>query len=216
MKTSATTNQIVAADRFISLHPGHRDVAYAYYLKALDYYIQIVDVERDQRVTQQALDALVRRWRAAFPDSDSYARDAKLKMDLARDHLAGKEMDIGRYYEGQGEYLAAINRLPDRGQPVSDHHPRARKRSPDWSSATTRWASRTKRNARLPCCSATTIPSTAWYKATYELMTTGAETATAKQAHRSRLAGARGRSVRASSGARSSLPTPRRPQPSRG
>ena len=85
---------IVAADRFIQLHPGNRDVAYAYYLKALDYYIQIADVGRDQKVTQQALAALgevVRR----FPDS-RYARDAQLKMDLATDHLAGKEMEIGR------------------------------------------------------------------------------------------------------------------------
>ncbi len=100
---------IVSADRFIQLHPGHRDVAYAYYLKALDYYIQITDVERDQKVTQQAYDALAEVVRR-FPES-SYARDAKFKMDLCRDHLAGKEMQIGRWYEGQGQYLAAINRF---------------------------------------------------------------------------------------------------------
>jgi outer membrane protein assembly factor BamD len=100
---------IAAADRFISLHPGHRDVAYAYYLKALDYYVQIADVGRDQKTTQQALTALnevVRR----FPDS-KYGRDARLKLDLARDHLAGKEMEIGRYYERQGAYVGAINRF---------------------------------------------------------------------------------------------------------
>jgi outer membrane protein assembly factor BamD len=100
---------IVAADRFIQLHPGHRDVAYAYYLKALDYYVQIADVGRDQQVTQRALQALgevVRR----FPDS-RYGRDALLKMDLATDHLAGKEMEIGRFYEKQRYYLAAINRF---------------------------------------------------------------------------------------------------------
>jgi outer membrane protein assembly factor BamD len=100
---------ISAADRFIQLHPGHRDVAYAYYLKALSYYIQIVDIGRDQRNTEKALKALeevVRR----FPDS-KYARDANLKLDLTRDHLAGKEMEIGRYYENQGQYLAAINRF---------------------------------------------------------------------------------------------------------
>jgi outer membrane protein assembly factor BamD len=100
---------IVAADRFIQLHPGNRDVAYAYYLKALDYYVQIADVGRDQAVTQQALAALgevVRR----FPDS-RYGRDAQLKMQLATDHLAGKEMEIGRYYEKQRYYLAAINRF---------------------------------------------------------------------------------------------------------
>ena len=76
--------------------PGNRDVAYAYYLKAICYYMQITDVGRDQKVTEQALRALddvVRR----FPDS-KYARDAKLKPDFTRDHLAGKEMEIGRYY----------------------------------------------------------------------------------------------------------------------
>jgi outer membrane protein assembly factor BamD len=100
---------IGAADRFIQLHPGHRDIAYAYYLKALDYYVQIADVGRDQKTTQQAMTALnevVRR----FPES-KYGRDARLKIDLVRDHLAGKEMEIGRYYERQGSYLAAVNRF---------------------------------------------------------------------------------------------------------
>jgi outer membrane protein assembly factor BamD len=100
---------ILALDRFIQLHPGHPDVAYAYYMKALDYYVQITDVGRDQRITEDALKTLqevVRR----FPES-RYARDARLKMDLTRDHLAGKEMEIGRYYENQREYLAAINRF---------------------------------------------------------------------------------------------------------
>ncbi len=100
---------IVALDRFIQLHPGNRDTAYAYYLKALCYYIQITDVGRDQKMTEQALkslDEVLRR----FPES-KYARDARLKIDLTRDHLAGKEMTIGRYYERQGQYLAAINRF---------------------------------------------------------------------------------------------------------
>jgi outer membrane protein assembly factor BamD len=102
-------DSIVAAERFIQLHPGHRDIAYAYYLKALDYYVQIADVARDQKATEQAMTALgevVRR----FPES-KYGRDARLKIDLARDHLAGKEMEIGRWYERQGSYLAAINRF---------------------------------------------------------------------------------------------------------
>jgi len=100
---------INAADRFIQLHPGHKDTPYAYYLKAICYYEQITDVGRDQQMTQKAmssLDELVRR----FPNSE-YARDARLKIDLARDHLAGKEMTIGRYYLNQGLYLAAINRF---------------------------------------------------------------------------------------------------------
>lgn len=100
---------ILALDRFIELHPGASDIDYAYYLKALSYYEQISDVARDQGLTEQALEAfdtLVQR----FPDS-KYARDAKLKMDLTNDHLAGKEMEIGRYYLNRKETNAAINRF---------------------------------------------------------------------------------------------------------
>jgi len=99
---------INALNHFIDLHPGNKNAAYAYYLKALCYYEQIEDVRRDQKMTEQALDALnevVNR----FPNT-AYARDARLKIDLTRDHLAGKEMNIGRYYETRGIYLAAINR----------------------------------------------------------------------------------------------------------
>lgn len=100
---------ILAAERFKQLHPGNRDIAYAYYLIAISYYEQIADVTRDQKITGQALEALeevVRR----FPTSD-YARDARLKIDLTRDHLAGKEMTIGRYYLRRQQYVAAINRF---------------------------------------------------------------------------------------------------------
>lgn len=100
---------IIALDRFIELHPGHRDVGYAYYLKAISYYEQISDVGRDQKMTQLALTSLrdiVKR----FPGT-SFARDARIKLDLTQDHLAGKEMEIGRYYMNQGEFLAAINRF---------------------------------------------------------------------------------------------------------
>jgi outer membrane protein assembly factor BamD len=96
------------ADRFIQLHPGNRDTAYAYYIKAISYYEQIVDIERDQRDTQNAMNALqdvINR----FPGS-RYARDARLKLDLTHDHLAGKEMEIGRFYERRGNCVAAINR----------------------------------------------------------------------------------------------------------
>lgn len=100
---------IMSLDRFIELHPGHEEIDYAYYLKALTYYKQISDVARDQQMTQralEALDALVMR----FPDSQ-YARDATLKRDLTLDHLAGKEMEIGRYYLNRGQTNAAINRF---------------------------------------------------------------------------------------------------------
>ncbi|MDE2134354.1 MAG: outer membrane protein assembly factor BamD [Alphaproteobacteria bacterium] len=103
------TDAISAADSYISLHPGSKEVAYAFYLKAVSLYEQIVDVGRDQSDTQAALVALqdvVQR----FPDTE-YARDATLKIDLTMDHLAGKEMAVGRYYLFQGDYIGAINRF---------------------------------------------------------------------------------------------------------
>lgn len=100
---------VLSLDRFIELHPGHSQVDYAYYLQALCYYEQISDIHRDQSVTKNALDAfnvLIRR----FPES-KYAQDAELKRDLTLDHLAGKEMEIGRYYLHQNQVNAAINRF---------------------------------------------------------------------------------------------------------
>ncbi len=100
---------IGAAQRFLSLHPGSREAPYAYYMVALSHYNQIMPVNKDQKTTQQALDSLgelIRR----YPNTD-YAADARLKIDLARDHLAGKEMEIGRFYQSQGLYLAAIIRF---------------------------------------------------------------------------------------------------------
>lgn len=99
---------IIALDRFIELHPGNRDAPYAYYLKAVSYYEQISDVGRDQKMTRLALTSL-QEVSKRFPNTD-YARDARLKYDLTRDHLAGKDMAIGRYYQQRGDYLAAINR----------------------------------------------------------------------------------------------------------
>ena len=96
---------IEGAQRFLSIHPGNKDAPYAYYLIALSYYEQISDVDRDQRVTQQALTALQEVDRR-YPGT-RYAADARLKIDLVHDHLAGKEMEIGRYYERAGRWLAA-------------------------------------------------------------------------------------------------------------
>src|SRR6478672_533034 len=96
---------VSSAQRFLSIHPGNKDAPYAYYLIALSYYEQISDVTRDQKVTEQtrtALQELIRRY-----PSTEYASDAKLKLDLVQDHLAGKEMEIGRYYERTGNWLAA-------------------------------------------------------------------------------------------------------------
>ena len=100
---------INACNRFITLHPGHKDAPYAYYLIALSDYDRIADVKRDQSATLKALAALEEVARR-FPDSP-YARDAAKKAILAKDHLAGKEMEIGRYYLKQGSHLAGINRF---------------------------------------------------------------------------------------------------------
>ena len=93
----------------IDLHPGNHDVPYAYYMVGQSYYEQISDVGRDQEMTERAqasFTELIRR----YPDSD-YSRDASLKVDLIRDHLAGKEMEIGRYYQRHRLWLASINRF---------------------------------------------------------------------------------------------------------
>ncbi len=99
------SKSVQAAQRFLSIHPGNKDAAYAYYLIAQCYYEQISDVSRDQKDTSQALSALndvVRR----YPDSP-YAEPARLQIDLVNDHLGGKEMEIGRFYERSGRWLAA-------------------------------------------------------------------------------------------------------------
>lgn len=98
-----------AAQRFLITFPADEDAAWAQYLLALSYYDQIDDVGRDQGLTFQALQSL-REVIETYPDSD-YARSAVLKFDLAFDHLAAKEMEIGRFYLKRGHYVAAINRF---------------------------------------------------------------------------------------------------------
>ena len=100
---------ISSAQRFLTIHPGNTEAPYAHYLIAMSYYQQIADVTRDQAITQQASDAfgeLIRR----YPES-RYAADARLKLDLINDHLAGKEMEIGRFYQRSGNWLAATYRF---------------------------------------------------------------------------------------------------------
>ena len=103
------TKSVQAAQRFLSIHPGNRDAPYAYYLIGLCYYEQISDVARDQKTTKQALEALTEVARR-YPNT-RYAADARLKIDLVNDHLAGKEMEIGRHYERSGRWLAASLRF---------------------------------------------------------------------------------------------------------
>jgi outer membrane protein assembly factor BamD len=100
---------ISSAQRFLTIHPGNKDAPYAHYLIAMSHYQQIEDVTRDQASTanaQQAFGELMRR----YPDS-RYASDARLKLDLINDHLAGKEMEIGRFYLRSGKWLAATLRF---------------------------------------------------------------------------------------------------------
>jgi outer membrane protein assembly factor BamD len=103
------TEAISSAQRFVTIHPGNAEAPYAQYLIAMSYYQQIEDVTRDQSSTQQASNALgelIRR----FPQT-RYAADARLKLDLINDHLAGKEMEIGRFYQRSGQWLAASYRF---------------------------------------------------------------------------------------------------------
>jgi outer membrane protein assembly factor BamD len=108
-QSNSYTDAIGDADRFLSLYPGNPSAVYAYYLKAVCYFEQIVDVNRDQAYTEQALAAL-REVVQRYPNSE-YAQDARVKIDMVNDQLAGKEMTIGRYYLRQDDTLAAIGRF---------------------------------------------------------------------------------------------------------
>ncbi len=157
---------IIALERFIQLHPGNRDISYAYYLKAVSYYEQISDVSRDQLATErarQSLQELIRR----FPNS-KYARDARLKLDLTLDHLAGKEMEIGRYYLRKDQYLAAINRfrlVVDRYQ-TTTHVPEALHRLAE-SYAALGIMDEAQRNAAVL---GHNYPGSEWYTDSYKLV----------------------------------------------
>jgi outer membrane protein assembly factor BamD len=100
-----------AINRYIALHPESDEIAYAYYLKSLCYYEQIDDVQRDQTATYEAIQTLT-DVTTRFPDS-AYARDARIKLRLAYNRLAGHDMAIGRFYEKQHLYGAALGRYQD-------------------------------------------------------------------------------------------------------
>jgi outer membrane protein assembly factor BamD len=100
---------IIAGKRYIALHPGNQDAAYAQYLVASAYYDQIPDVSRDQARTKKAVDALAEVERK-FPDTE-YAESARKKIEIARDNLAGKEMEVGRFYMKKRDFIGAINRF---------------------------------------------------------------------------------------------------------
>jgi outer membrane protein assembly factor BamD len=160
-------SSIKSAQRFISIHPGNRDAPYAYYLIAIDYYEQINDVTRDQKVTQSALDSLgelVRR----YPNT-RYAIDAKLKIDLVYDHLAGKEMEIGRFYQRRAQWLASVIRFRtviDKYQ-TTTHVPEALERLVESNLALGVPAEAGKAAAVLGA----NYPGSKWYERAYALMT---------------------------------------------
>ena len=155
------------AERFIALHPGSSSAPYAYYLIALCHYEQIYDVGRDQSTTQLAMDALeqvVRR----YPESP-YAQDARLKLDMTRDHLAGKEMDVGRWYLRNGYYLAAINRFQTvvREYQTTSHTPEALHRLVEAYVA----LGVDEEARQVASVLGYNFPGSEWYGDTYELMT---------------------------------------------
>ena len=116
---------VADADRFISLYPGNSSTPYAYYIKAICYFEQITDVGRDQAATEQALAALD-EVQKRYP-ATQYAQDSRVKLDMVKDQLAGKEMTVGRFYLRSGQPLAAIGRFKnviDRYQTTS-HTPEA-------------------------------------------------------------------------------------------
>lgn len=167
------TEAIGALDRFIQLHPAHRDIAYAYYLRALCYYEQIVDAERDQRGTEIAL-AQLQEVINRFPES-SYARDARLKIDLARDHLAGREMNIGRFYQSRGLQSAAIGRFKRVVEEfqTTNHVPEALHRLTEIYLA----LGLTEEARRTASVLGHNYPGSAWYQDSYALLVEGAQPA---------------------------------------
>ncbi|UUX49083.1 outer membrane protein assembly factor BamD [Nisaea acidiphila] len=165
---------IGALDRFIQLNPSNANVDYAYYLKGLCYYEQIVDVGRDQKLTRNAMETLqelVQR----FPGS-KYSRDALLKIDLTRNHLAGKEMEIGRFYLRQGQYLAAINRFKRvvENYDTTDQVPEALHRLTEAYAA----LGLHEQAERTAAVLGHNYPGSEWYQDSYALMTTGANRGT--------------------------------------
>ncbi|WP_086617260.1 outer membrane protein assembly factor BamD [Erythrobacter tepidarius] len=163
------------AQRFLSIHPGNKDAPYAYYLIALSYYEQISDVTRDQKITEQAQTAL-REVNRRFPQSE-YAADARLKLDLVEDHLAGKEMEIGRHYQRMGMWLAADLRFRNVVEKfdTTSHTPEALYRLCESSLALGIPAEAVKYAAVLGA----NYPGSKWYEKAYKLVNKHAEGVTA-------------------------------------
>ncbi|MBL0924921.1 MAG: outer membrane protein assembly factor BamD [Sphingomonadaceae bacterium] len=164
---------IQSSRRFLSIHPGNKDAPYAYYLIALSYYEQISDVTRDQKISEQALSALGEVQRR-YPNS-RYAADANLKADLVRDHLAGKEMEIGRFYQRRALWLASSLRFREvvAKYDTTTHAPEALYRLTE-SYLAMGVPEEAKKSAAVLGAN---YPGSEWYKRAYDLMQKHAPTA---------------------------------------
>jgi outer membrane protein assembly factor BamD len=157
---------IADTERYVQLFPGNPAAPYAYYLRAVCYFDQIVDVNRDQGTTELAL-ASLRDVITRYPRTD-YAADARLKIDMVNDQLAGKEMSVGRYYLREGATMAAINRFKavvDNYQTTS-HTPEALYRLVE-GYVTLGVMDEAKRNAAVL---GSNFPGEAWYADAYQLL----------------------------------------------
>ena len=161
-----------ALERFIQLNPSNKNTDYAYYLKGLSFYERIVDVGRDQKITKMALETF-NELRKRYPDSE-YARDAKLKIDLTRNHLAGKEMEIGRFYMKRSHYLAAINRFRKviRNFDTTEQVPEALHRLTESYLA----IGLTEEASKTAAVLGHNYPGSAWYQNSFDLIVTGTQT----------------------------------------
>lgn len=158
---------IAGAERFVALHPGSSSAPYAYYLIAISHYEQIYDVGRDQATTERASDAL-QQVVSRYPDSP-YARDARLKIDMTRDHLAGKDMDVGRWYLRNGFHLAAILRFQNviDEYETTSHVPEALHRLVE-ANVALGISEEARRNAAVL---GHNFPGSDWYEDSYDLLT---------------------------------------------
>jgi outer membrane protein assembly factor BamD len=162
------------AQRFVALHPGNESAPYAYYLIAVCHFERILDVGRDQGTTDRALIALrdvVRR----YPDSD-YARDARLKIDMVYDQLAGKDMEIGRFYLTRDQHLAAINRfrnvIENENYQRTSHVPEALHRLVESYLS----VGMIEEAQRMAAILGHNFPGNEWYQRSYALMNTAGVT----------------------------------------
>lgn len=162
---------------FISLHPTHKHVAYAHYMIGMCYYEQVPITGRDQDPTERAFDAF-QRVIQEFPHSD-YAKDARLKINFLQDHLAGKEMDVGRFYQNKMNHLAAVNRFKgviDQYQTTS-HTPEALHRLVE-SYLSLGLVEQAKASAAVL---GHNYPGSSWYRRTYDILKKHAPTLVAPQ-----------------------------------